>query len=105
MSAFMLLRKYGLQKTSDSIVNIIWDSNNDWILERRDGKSFVAELMFDSYINPLITILVFKRTEFGYFYPDSIRNVILLKDNVDADSFRRLRVRLKLGKTIEQKVL
>ena len=103
-----------MQKSVNTIVSLVWDTNNEWILTTKGGDSICAELMQDSYINPLMTILIFKCRPVeaprnpGKFlglrklHPRKQHNVVLLKDNINENDFRRLRVRLKVGKPIEQ---
>jgi len=116
-SAYFSIGKYALRKTSSAIVRMIWDANNQWILERKDGVLIDAELMRDSYIHSFMSILVFKpcfeevqekpksHLILNQFNLVNTYNVILLKDNVNSNDFRRLRVRLKVDKPIEADTL
>lgn len=107
LSAYLLIRKYALLVSSKAIVKIIWDANNEWILETKNGEVIQAILAPESYIHSFMTILIFKYNIEGLhkFLPAYKCCVILLKDNVDASDFRRLRVRLKVGKPIESETL
>ena len=116
-SAYFTINKYALLDSSKVIVKLIWDANNEWILEAKDGEIIQAELKRDSYIHSFMTILIFSRSPdeakrnpgetpgLRKLHPGYKYNVILLKDNVDANDFRRLRVRLKVGKPIEDDIL
>ena len=114
LSAYFVINKYALLNSSKAIVKLIWDTNNEWILEAKNGETIQAELKQDSYIHPFISILIFNCRQDGVqanagkftgFYKLKLGftcNVILLKDNVNENDFRRLRVRLKVGKPIEE---
>lgn len=95
-SGYFVLAGAALKKTSSAVVKLVWDANNEWILETKVGETLNAELMRDSYINSFITVLIFKCE--GRMLNT---HVVLLKDNVDVNTFRRLRVRLKVGNAIE----
>ena len=95
-SGYFVLNKYALKKSPNAVLGVIWDANNEWMLKTKVGDTLSVELMRDSYVNPMITILLFKQeSKLGYI------SVILLKDNIDENDFRRLRVRLKVGQPID----
>ena len=96
ISAYFSIFKITLQKSKNSIIKLVWDGNNEWILENKIGEKINAELLKDTYISSMMTILIFKCE--GQFVT---KNIVLLKDNIDENDFRRLRVRLKVGKPIE----
>ena len=74
-----------------SIVGLIWDIEDDWFLLQRNGGKKLVELDGNSFIHPFFAILNFKQE--GRLFS---RSVILLKDNINQNDFRRLRVRLKV---------
>jgi len=86
VSAYLSLRKHTFE--SYRIHEVIHDSDGDWQLFVGHKKEVYADLQADSYRHPFISILNF-RTEDKEKY-----SVILLPDNVDRESFRRLRVLL-----------
>jgi len=86
ISAFLSLKRHVFE--NHRIQEIIHDSDRDWQLIIGDGKEVYAELQANSYRHPFISILNFK-TEDKERY-----SAILLPDNVDRESFRRLRVLL-----------
>ncbi|HFE37478.1 MAG TPA: hypothetical protein ENK06_03530 [Gammaproteobacteria bacterium] len=97
LSANYSINKYALLKAANAIVSVVWDANNEWKLETQDGTVWSAELVPDSYVHPLLTILIFKEVSEKRLklFPS---NVVLLKDSINTGDFRRLRVRLKVGK-------
>ncbi len=66
------------------------DGQNKWLLQQADGEECAAELQPNSYIHPRLSVLNF-RNEYG-----KRQSLIVLPDGIDGESFRRLRVRLKL---------
>lgn len=99
VSAYFTIQKYGRQKLASAVVRVVWDADDVWQLETLNGQYFTMTLLPDSYVHPSISILRFNPISGQQFAWGSL--IILLKDNVDADSFRRLRVRLKVGNPIE----
>ncbi len=74
-----------------SVIGLIWDIEDEWFLLQRNGDKKLVTLDGNSFIHPLIAILNFKQK--GRFLT---RSVILLSDNIGKNTFRRLRVRLKV---------
>ncbi len=74
-----------------SIVGLIWDIDDDWFILQKNGEKKSATLDGNSFIHPFFSILNFKQD--GRVLT---RSVILLKDNINQNVFRRLRVRLKV---------
>lgn len=68
-----------------------WDETGIWVLCRHDGRQRDAELLPDSYLSPYLIILNLRFLD-GSRCPSQL----LLWDSLDKDTFRRLRVRLRL---------
>ena len=68
---------------------IVWKQNNQW--EIIDDQACHALLLPNSLVLPWLTILNFKLDT------GRCRSIILLSDNLDKESFRKLRVRLKVS--------
>ncbi len=66
------------------------DGQNRWLLQQANGETFTAELLLNSYIHPWLCVLNF-RNQYG-----KRQSLVILPDRIDGESFRRLRVRLKL---------
>ncbi len=84
--------RFAWLRSPASVVSLFWPAGEQWRLRDRSGGETTAFLLPDSFIKPWLTILLFR--------PDSggrVRNVIILPDALDAESFRRLRVRLRLN--------
>lgn len=72
----------------------VWEADGDWSLTRADGLRAAAWLLPESYVSPWLVILRFRGRGVGW------RPVlVLLSDSLDPDTFRRLRVRLRLNRT------
>lgn len=82
------ITKYSLERFSGD--KILFDKKNQFhLIKARSGGDQKLVLSGAGFVHPLITILCF-RLDSG-----SRLHVCLLCDNVDPDSFRRLRVRLR----------
>jgi hypothetical protein len=69
-------------------------------LTQKNGASFVVHIKPDSFVSAYLAILHVVPEEFRWFNIWQHRYVILLQDNTDADSFRKLRVYLHWHKNI-----
>jgi len=69
--------------------NLHWQDNNDWIMLRH-RELISAKLCDNSVITPIFSVLNF-RLEDG-----SRQSILIFKDNIDAESYRRFRVRVKV---------
>ncbi|HEB67317.1 MAG TPA: hypothetical protein ENI93_05160 [Gammaproteobacteria bacterium] len=70
--------------------DLLLDGGNQWFWRRADGVLEALRLRDDSWLGTHLAVLRFERESGG-----RTLNVIILPDSVDADSFRRLRVRLR----------
>lgn len=82
------LLSYILQKHRDTPVQLLLTAGAEWWLTCVSGQTFAVQLMPAAFVHPLLTVLSFQGNERHY-------SVILTPDVVDADMFRRLRVRLR----------
>lgn len=95
-----------------AVVGLSWEQGGHWRLERRDGRVETARLLPGSYLQPQLAVLRFvvdaaqvrevksagERPLPGRMldWVAGRRAIVLLPDGVDAESFRRLRVRMRL---------
>ena len=75
------------QNLPDTPVQLLLTVEDEWWLTTVSGQTFAAELLPAAFVHPLFTVLSFRGGRRHY-------SVILMPDVVDADMFRRLRVRL-----------
>ncbi len=71
-----------------AVTGIDWTGEGRWLLTLRNGEQITARLAQDSYLHPQLVILSFHRGRWRR------QSVVLCRDAVDQESFRRLRVRL-----------
>ncbi len=90
--ALYFITVHALRKARKSVVRVIWEDNGRWYVVRRSGEKVRVQLRGDSFVTPVLTILNFKLPDkwFG-------QSVILVGDNVNLDTHRRLRARLKMA--------
>ncbi|MDH5258045.1 MAG: hypothetical protein OEX07_08545 [Gammaproteobacteria bacterium] len=79
------------KRLPSSVTALIWDIVDDWYVLDKQGNKTAAVLDGNSFVHPWITILNFKLENHRFS-----RSVILLKDNINSNDARRLRVRLKV---------
>ena len=88
-----------------AITSLVWKNDNDWLVNLRSGELVYANLLSSSYVHPDMTVLNFRLQRqnkmVSGFLSEIVsryqsKSVVLLTDNIDKDSFRRLRVRLKI---------
>ena len=79
-----------------SVRRLRWGSGGRWQVGSRDGQELSATLSPDSFVRPWLTILRLRPESGGL-----VRNVVLLPDMLDAEAFRRLRVRLRLEQGVQ----
>lgn len=68
--------------------SIILNSEDNWQVKMQDGSVYSAELGEHLFVNPWLTIISLK-------FRQKQQHFIFTPDIVDADTFRRLRVRLR----------
>jgi toxin CptA len=73
----------------DAAMEAVLQADGSWILETGQVEARPATLAADSLVTPQLTVLVFRLAD------GRRRSLLLLPDNIDPDSFRRLRVRLR----------
>ncbi|MDO9371989.1 MAG: hypothetical protein Q7U07_05295 [Gammaproteobacteria bacterium] len=77
-----------------AIVELIWDAMGEWTLRDASGSEIQARLLPGAYVHPQWVILNFVPAGQRCRWHRRRHTVILLNDMLDADSLRRLRVRL-----------
>ena len=81
------------QKFIPSVKSAVWRADNLWSLEVAGGEDLQAELSGSSFIHPQLTIVNLKLIDQPWYR--RYRSLVFLPDNLDTESFRRLRIRLQ----------
>jgi membrane-bound toxin of toxin-antitoxin system len=81
---------YKFVQNSDNkcIETLILDSEDNWQVKIKNGAAHHAELGHSLFVHPYLTII-------SLSYEDQQKYFIFTPENIDADQFRRLRVRLR----------
>jgi len=85
---FLIYTAYSALKNNQEFT-LHWQDNGDWIIVRH-GEFISAKLYDNCVITPICSVLNF-RLEDG-----RRQSILIFKDNVDAESYRRFRVRVKV---------
>ena len=64
-------------------------------LTQKNDESFVVHVMPDSFVSAYLTVLRVVPEDYRWFNVWQNRYILLLQDNIDAESFRQLRVYLR----------
>lgn len=91
LTAAVLVHLYSLEARrralADSCLAVLYDSAGGWHLQRRDGTRETLRLARRPVVSPWLTLLVLDG-------PAGRIGLFVTPDMLDADSFRRLRMRL-----------
>ena len=79
-----------LGRSKRSVLSLVWGGEGEWSLTTADGASHQAELLPGSYVHPMLVILNF------ILQGGSRRSVVLLKDSLDQNTYRKLLSRMQL---------
>lgn len=90
------IRRHALLRDARSVVRVLWDVQGHWTLTQRDGTAFSAKLLPGSYLHPTLTVLNFKVSHWHH------TSVVILPRRVEAEDFRKLRVRLMLASNLPE---
>lgn len=85
--------RHALLRAPRSVVRVLWNAADVWSLCLRDGTTLEAQLVPGSFVHPLLTVLNFRITRWRRV------SVVIFPGRVDAEMFRKLRVKLRLTRT------
>lgn len=88
-----LIHAWRMHLGARRITTAVWFMGDDWLLTSGDGTSARACLAPQAYVSPYAVVLRFCSAG------RRVRTLVLLPDSLDADVFRRLRVRLRITVT------
>lgn len=83
------IREHAAASAGRAIVHLAWDRGGRWRLIQRDGRVVDARLDQGTYVHPLLVALALRDAD------GRTRRVMVVSDRIDAQDFRRLRVRLR----------
>ena len=99
ISLAVSLKKQPGRVGEGGVQTLIWQADGDWLLETADGQSFAATLHESTYVHPYMVVLNFRQEN-----KRGLLSFPLAPDALGAETFRILRVRLKVaGNTPEKK--
>jgi toxin CptA len=81
------------RKLFPDIKCIVWDNNDQWILMTEAGGELRGQLLTSSFVHPQFTAVNLKLAGMPWY--KRYRSFVFMQDNLDAETFRRLRVRLR----------
>lgn len=90
LSAAYCRQRYWLGQGKQAIRAALWSAQGLWVLEHNNAQRHRARLLPGSYLHPRLVILQFALLRGGRRY------LLLLPDSLDFDTFRRLRLRLRV---------
>ncbi len=99
ISLIYSLSKDALLISQDAIKVLVLSDEMPCQLMMRSGESISCSILEDSFVAPYLTVVCLKPE--GKFFP---RSLVMLKDSLDAEEFRKLRVwlRWKQNKSIKE---
>lgn len=71
---------------------LTWRVDGEWLLETIGGESIIATLHESTYVHPWLVVLNFRQAE-----KRGLISFVLAPDALDRETFRELRVRLKVA--------
>tara|TARA_R110002110_G_scaffold414920_2_gene646574 strand:+ start:169981 stop:170430 length:450 start_codon:yes stop_codon:yes gene_type:complete len=88
LSLWNLIYKYRSPTTTRRVTELILGSEDDWQVKMNNGEVHQAVLGSSLFVHPRLTIILLS-------YEGHKKYFIFTQDNIEADLFRRLRVRLR----------
>lgn len=76
-----------------TFVDAVWDENDQWLLSDKKHQTHRAQLLPTSYVHAQLVVINLRLQDMAWY--NRYRTIILLHDNIDSETFRRLRVRLR----------
>jgi len=76
-----------------TFVDAVWDENDQWLLSDKSQQTYRAQLLPTSYVHARLVVINLRLQDMAWY--NRYRTIILLQDNIDSETFRRLRIRLR----------
>ena len=71
----------------------VWDDADRWHLLSEHQQSYLAHLMSSTFVSSRLVVINLRLEKQAWYC--RYRSVVLLPDNIDTETFRRLRIRLR----------
>jgi len=91
VSLIVALRKQPGSVGEGGVKTLVWKEDGEWLLETIDGESLPATLHESTYVHPWLVVLNFRQAN-----KRGLLSFALAPDALDSETFRELRVRLKV---------
>lgn len=91
VSFYLSLRGQALLSSPRAIVQVSWDGQGVWRLRQRNGIEWIGKLLPGYFSGPHLVLLNFILRPWW-----RQANVVFLADNIEPETLRRLRVRLRV---------
>lgn len=72
---------------------VVWNDNDEWVLVSSSVQEQRGVLMSSTFVHPYLTVVNLKLQEVPWYA--RVRSFVFVPDNIDAETFRHLRVRLR----------
>ncbi|MBN4079231.1 hypothetical protein JYT26_01180 [Beggiatoa alba] len=92
VSLLVALRKQPGSVGEGDVHKLTWSADGEWLLETTGGELITATLHESTYVHPWLVVLNFRQEN-----KRGLLSVVLVPDALDAETFRELRVRLKVA--------
>jgi toxin CptA len=92
VSLLVSLKKQPGRVGERGVQTLTWEADGDWLLETTEGESLTTTLHESTYVHPWFIVLNFREA-----HKRGLLSFVLAPDALDAETFRALRVRLKVA--------
>lgn len=92
VSLIIAVRKQPGRTGEGGVQTLIWKADGDWVLGTAEGESLNATLHESTYVHPWLVVLNFRQEN-----KRGLLSFTLAPDTLDRETFRELRVRLKVS--------
>ncbi len=97
VSLVIALRKQPGRMGEGGVQTLIWQTDGEWLLETAGGEKMEASLHESTYVHPWLVVLNFRQEN-----KPGMLTFTLAPDALDRETFRELRVRLKMAGKAEK---
>ncbi|WP_455201660.1 protein YgfX [Kaarinaea lacus] len=88
-----ITRQLSLSSIWPNFAEAVWDEADHWQLIDEHQQIYPAKLMPSTYVSAQLVVINLRLDNIPWYC--RFRAIVLLPDNIDSESFRRLRIRLR----------